>query len=680
MTVQFDEPKSVDRTSDAISTEQRDEAYIVLREGQRWRGVHRLVDGHCLTIGRENSNRITIEDDRCSRRHCEVFLGPSGWTVRDLDSSNGTQVNKQKLKAPYQLVEGDTIKVGSTELFFTHDVARPWLTSDGERPSGDSADRTLEFGDVDDTAHGCDSEPEILEQKSRSSYRDGAAAIRGGVGGLYRLVADMVDAPDVRSLSNIVLKGLTQVVAADIGAVLLLTAPSAGPASLSDLRLFAFRAPDDAPYNRPSDRLSKVALETGNGALALDVSDDLSGGSFQTLQSMNAKSVICAPISLNGITYGLIHLYSTTADRSLDGEALEFTLAVGEHMAGLVAKFNNQASLEAGLERVLGENISLRQMLEVESDLIGESSAMRVLHDVIGRFALADATVLVRGESGVGKELVARAIHFNSPLSTGPFVTMNCAALTESLLESELFGHERGAFTGATERKIGKFEQAHGGTLFMDEVGEMSPAIQAKFLRVLEGHPFERVGGHTPVEVTVRVVAATNRNLEQAVRENNFRRDLFFRLNILEIQVPPLRARRDDVILLAEHFLKLAARKQGGKPKQFAPEVIDSLRKYDWPGNVREVRNTVERACAMTSGQLISLDDVRFSRLSGGDDSTDEKPQEFQPVSLKEIERQHIENTMQHANWVKRDAARVLGIERSTLDRKLRSYEIEKPE
>ena len=214
----------------------------------------------------------------------------------------------------------------------------------------------------------------------------------------------------------------------------------------------------------------------------------------------------------------------------------------------------------------------------------------------------------------------------------------------------------------------------------MDEVGEMSPGIQAKLLRVLEGHPFERVGGHTPVEITVRVVAATNRNREQAVRENNFRRDLVFRLNILEIQVPPLRVRREDVILLAAHFLKFAARKQGGKPKQFAPKVIDSLRNYDWPGNVCEGRNTVERAYAMTSGQLISLDDVRFSRLGGTHDSTDEKPQEFQPISLKEIEGQHIESTMQHANWLKREAARVLGIERSTLDRKLKSYEIEKPE
>jgi transcriptional regulator with GAF, ATPase, and Fis domain len=262
------------------------------------------------------------------------------------------------------------------------------------------------------------------------------------------------------------------------------------------------------------------------------VSGDASAGTFQTHEKMNAESVICAPIRDGKTIYGLIRLYSLTPDHALDADSLEFTLAVAEHMSGILAKLTEQEQLAEDLARTKGEAKQLRRMLAVESDLIGNSESMRVLKDQIARFAAKESTALVRGESGVGKELVARAIHFNSPRREQPFVCLNCAALTETFLESELFGHEKVSFTGATDRKPGKFEQANGGTVFLDEVGEMSLPIQAKFLRVLEGHSFERVGGHTRVPVDVRVVAATNRDLEQAVRENEFRKDLFFRVNM----------------------------------------------------------------------------------------------------------------------------------------------------
>jgi DNA-binding NtrC family response regulator len=365
-------------------------------------------------------------------------------------------------------------------------------------------------------------------------------------------------------------------------------------------------------------------------------------------------------------------------DRALDNEALEFTLAVAEHMASIVARLREQAQLEEGLKTARQVNQSLREMLEIESDLIGNSETMRILRDEIGRFAVSDATALVRGESGVGKELVARAIHFNSPRNKAPYVCLNCAALTETLLESELFGHEKGSFTGATERKIGKFEQADGGTLFLDEVGEMPLQIQAKFLRVLEGHPFERVGGQTSVEVNVRVVAATNRDLEQAVREGKFRRDLFFRINILEIEVPPLRDRRDDIAELISHFLERCSRTNAAGAKEFSGEALDLMMQYDWPGNVRELRNTVDRACAIARDDRISVDEIRFSSLDGSAPQPVEAG-EFRPIPMKEIEKRHIQATMHFTKWVKREAARLLGIERSTLDRKLKSYGIERP-
>jgi Nif-specific regulatory protein len=287
--------------------------------------------------------------------------------------------------------------------------------------------------------------------------------------------------------------------------------------------------------------------------------------------------------------------------------------------------------------------------------------------------------VLIRGESGVGKELVARAVHFASTRRKGPFVCLNCAALTESLLESELFGHERGAFTGATERKIGKFEAADGGTLMLDEIGEMTPTIQAKFLRVLEGHPFERVGGSDQIKVDVRVIAATNRDLEKAVAEAQFRRDLYFRLRVLEVTVPALRKRPEDLPELAHHFLQRFNLETGRKLNGFTSDAINRMMQYRWPGNVRELKNVIERAVVLARGERIDDEDLALTKLSTAGDTVDVLPSSvaFEPLSLDEVERRHILATLKATNWNKSQTAGILGIERSTLDRKIRRYELD---
>ena len=666
--------------------------YLVFCTEAGWRDVYRLVPGLCLTIGRESTNRVVVQDDRCSRRHAEVFLTNVGWVVRDLGSSNGTRVNKQEITGQTTLQEGDSVQIGSANLVFTHDLTRKLSSQsasiesdtrvklqDAEATSDDQSEGSSSDDRSDDSA--CD-EPEILERRHRSRFLEKDAAdspVAKEFASLYRLGSTLLAAGNVRDLAQTAIDGLMEVLTADLGAVLLLPKPTAEEADVDELRLVVFRAPDDMPYHRVSDRLSRAALTGGDGTLALNVTGEASAGTFQTLEKMKAQSVICAPIRDGKAIYGLIHLYSLTPEHALYADALEFTLAVAEHMARILAKLTEQEQLAKGLARAKGEAKQLRQMLAVESDLIGKSEPMRVLKDQIARFASKESTALIRGESGVGKELVARAIHFNSLRRDKPFVCLNCAALTETLLESELFGHEKGAFTGATDRKPGKFEQANGGTIFLDEVGEMSPQIQAKFLRVLEGHSFERVGGHTTVSVDVRVVAATNRDLEQAVRENEFRKDLFFRLNILDIEVPPLRDRRDDVELLVNHFLQLTARQHGGKPKTVHTDAMEILIQYDWPGNVRELRNTVERAVAIASGDEVTREDIRFSRLEDGTPSP-VLEDVYKPISLREIERRHIEATLSYTRWVKRETARILGIERSTLDRKLKSYGLDKPE
>jgi Nif-specific regulatory protein len=246
------------------------------------------------------------------------------------------------------------------------------------------------------------------------------------------------------------------------------------------------------------------------------------------------------------------------------------------------------------------------------------------------------------------------------------------------LLESELFGHERGAFTGATDRKIGKFEAADKGTLMLDEIGEMSPTIQAKFLRVLEGHPFERVGGSRAIKVDVRTIAATNRDLEKAVSEGTFRRDLYFRLRVVEITVPPLRKRPEDVVDLSEHFLNSYMVESGRRILGFTTEAREQLQQYRWPGNVRELKNVVERAVVLARSDYVDVDDLNLSNLATAGDSSviPVSPGFYEPLTLAEVERRHILSTLRQTSWNKSRAARVLGIERSTLDRKIRRYGI----
>ncbi|MFO0918332.1 MAG: sigma-54 dependent transcriptional regulator [Planctomycetaceae bacterium] len=345
-------------------------------------------------------------------------------------------------------------------------------------------------------------------------------------------------------------------------------------------------------------------------------------------------------------------------------------------MAVTLEQLRQREQLAVGLERAKNENLSLREQLRQETELVGESEAIRKLRENISRIAPTPATVLIRGESGVGKELVARAIHEQSPRRGEPFVTMNCAALSETLLESELFGHEKGSFTGATARKIGKFEQAHGGTLFLDEVGEMSPAIQAKFLRVLEGHPFERVGGGTSVKVDARVVAATNRDLEESVKEGTFRKDLYFRLQVVELDVEPLRERRSDIPILVRYFVEKFANKIGRPTPELSSGALTTLVEYDWPGNIRELQNTIERAVILSATQTLGSQDIQLSALGRNEIQKGSSPlPSFQPAPLDVIEQQHILATLDSTNGNKSQAAQLLGIERSTLDRKLKRYE-----
>jgi Nif-specific regulatory protein len=355
----------------------------------------------------------------------------------------------------------------------------------------------------------------------------------------------------------------------------------------------------------------------------------------------------------------------------LTSEDLELTVALARQVAVAWQALRSRQELAE-------ENQRLRSQALQEVHLVGESPALQEVKRKIQLAAASDVTVLIRGETGVGKELVARAIHYCSPRAGKPFICLNCAALAESLLESELFGHEKGAFTGATERKIGKFEAAHQGTIFLDEIGELTPSAQAKLLRILEGHPFERVGGSQPIRVNVRVVAATNRPLEEAIQAGRFRLDLYYRLQVMEIFVPPLRERREDIPLLAEYFLRQFASQMGRRLRGLTPAAMKKLLEHHWPGNVRELRNVIERAVVLTQRQVIDAEDIWLAPVQPESRSVQQPSSAYEPITLEELEKRHILATLEHTKWNKSQAARILGIERSTLDRKIHAYGLAK--
>jgi nitrogen regulation protein NR(I) len=356
--------------------------------------------------------------------------------------------------------------------------------------------------------------------------------------------------------------------------------------------------------------------------------------------------------------------------------------------------------------RDMKQVVSYQPLLESEDyelGIVGRSEPMQQVFKLIGQVAASDATALVTGESGTGKELVARAIYHHSERSTQPFLAVNCAAIPEQLLESELFGHERGAFTGATLQRIGKFEQCNHGTIFLDEIGDMTPPTQTKILRVLQNGTFERVGGNQPIQVDVRVIAATNKPLEAAVAARQFREDLFYRLNVVRIHIPPLRDRREDIPLLVNYFLEKLAREQSRQPKSIAASVIKALEKYHWPGNVRELENAIRRAHVMAKSDAILLSDLppeisggssTGATLSSGTSITGEAAgtdaaalarQLFQWAKrdpklkiIPAVERELVIQALKETNDNQVHAAKLLGITRATLRKRIDKFRIQR--
>ncbi|MEI8020153.1 MAG: sigma 54-interacting transcriptional regulator, partial [Schlesneria sp.] len=594
-----------------------------------------LHSGQITTIGRATTNRLVIPDEICSRSHCEVFFDSGIWKLRDLGSRNGTRVNGEPISGDVQLTEGREFQIGNTTIVFS-------LNPKAKSTSVPKHRHSTDYDPSDDTIAKAGTEtvrtPQPVTSEGRSSAESRSSAdthpeivhhcyvnpfveiepnqqiARGRAGHeaqrLVQLGLKMGEESDVRRLSEIVLDGLFNVTSADIGAVLLFNESNVSHANHRNLELVAFKSLDSSrQFERVSDYVTNTVLESRAAVVAHDIKTDGEFSASESLKEMRVESIICAPIRTTERLLGMIQLYSTN-DNRLKAEDAEFTLAVADQLAVTLENLKERSRLAAVVSRVEIENKTLREQLLIETELVGDSDSIRRLRERILRIAPTGATVLIRGESGVGKELVARAIHQHSNRADGPFVTMNSAALSESLLESELFGHVKGSFTGAYANRAGRFEIADKGTLFLDEIGDMKANLQVKLLRVLQNREFEPVGASKSQKVDVRIVAATNKKLEELVATNDFREDLYYRLSVIPINIPPLRERKEDIPILIHTFLTRFNEDKRHSVKGFSRDALDILCNYVWPGNVRELENLVERLVILKGSGLVVPEDL----------------------------------------------------------------------
>jgi Nif-specific regulatory protein len=672
-------------------------AYLVIREGTKWTDVVRLEAGKTSTIGRASTNKVVIRDERASRIHAELFFSNGAWTLRDLESRNGTLINGESTTGDYELKPQDCIRIANCHISFVNDLSSAFPenieTDTGvllEHLAADTNDADFAglAGKIDSLeevdGHISQFPTTITHRKGQTKLLDRQSQSKGisdAVASLCRIAFELANQNDEKGIADTALDGIFESTKSNAAALLLAPYDLEEIPTSDDVSVIAWKTVGTPKYHRLTKHLATTVLESGEAVLGCDISDDSQIASRDSKGEIASTSIICAPVRYNKQIVGLLHAYSTTGESSLTPDDLEFILALADNVGLALKNVSREMELVEDLSQSRSEIQQLRSQLEAESEMIGVSPALDQVKQDIVHTAPSRATVLIRGESGVGKELIARAIHFASPRKKEAFVCLNCAALSESLLESELFGHEKGAFTGATERKIGKFEAANLGTLMLDEIGEMSLAVQAKFLRVLEGHSFERLGGNQSIETNVRVIAATNRDLEVAVAEGEFRRDLYFRLNVVEMLVPPLRKRPEDIELLMHYFLDKFRSETGRRITGFTDEAVAELQQYKWPGNIRELKNIIERAVVLCRNTVIDVGDLSLSNLMTSSDTTGItlNNSSYEPHSLEAIERFHIKRTLDYHDWNKSRSASILGVERSTLDRKIKRYELVRP-
>jgi transcriptional regulator with GAF, ATPase, and Fis domain len=589
-----------------------------------------------LILGRDVSNQMVVTDPAVSRKHCSVSEISSGiFEIADLDSHYGTFVNETQVTRQ-SLQHGDRIRIGKSEFVFLTD------------PEDDAALLTSRLGSPGATA----------ELKTMSLDPCGLPTDDAWIGRMARdlaaflQIANVINSTrDIQALQHKLLELICEVIPADLGAIVLQPNQNEEPGS-------------PCAWNRKGPATPQIVIR--EELVQQAIWERCAVVAAAPAATASAEHVLCVPLIAVDRTLGVIYLSAPASSPAFDEDHAYFVSSVSRIAAVTLENLLKLDSLRA-------ENQRLRAEVEADGTLIGESKPMRRVSDFIARITKGDSTVLIRGESGTGKELVARAIHASSLRSGRPFVAINCAAIPEALLESELFGHEKGAFTGAVGTRKGKFEAAEDGTLFLDEIGEMTPLLQAKLLRVLQQREFERVGATRLLPFNARVLAATNKNLEQAIKTGQFRQDLYYRLNVVSVVLPPLREHREDIPLLALHFANQYAAKCKRAFKGIAAEARTLLMQYSWPGNVRELENAIEHAIVLGLTGEILPEDLPAALLEEQSPGLDAARYHN---TLNQTKKQLVLTALDEANGSPVEAARILGIHSKYLHRLIRNLNL----
>lgn len=614
----------------------------------------------CFIIGRQPASDLRIDEPQVSRRHAEIKKEGGEYLLKDLKSRNGTLLNGETVDNS-QLCHRDQVRIVNNIFVFLREAE--------SFTSGNQYDTSVIITEPDEgiTIQLAipDSDRTMVLPRKPFADQGFLDRMQRAMELLHHMAEVLSTDIDREALLKTILDMLLEAFDAERACVLLQDDGSSEMVPYSS----AVRRSEDLSPLRLSRTIIELAKKEKTAPLYRDAALDPRLSGAQSVADLRIRSVMCVPLQIRGSFLGLLYLDNRSRSVEYRENDLRLLKTIAYQVALVIENFGYVSAMRNEVRYFK------QQLEEKEKIVLGNSRAINRVVEIARKAADSEATVLVLGESGTGKEVLSRTIHRWSGRNGKPFVVVNCVALSSELLQSELFGHEKGAFTGAVRQTTGKLELAHGGTVFLDEIGEIKPEIQVKLLRFLQDREFERVGGNRPIKVDVRVIAATNRDLKKAMSAGDFREDLYYRLRVVEIKMPTLRERKEDIPLLAELFLEQFSGEAKKRITGFSRSALDKMKHYGWPGNIRELKNSIERAVVLCSGRTVELEDLCLSQPDSFS-----SPGSLETIGyhdrVKELKRRVILEALDKAGGVKGEAAKRLGLQLSYLSRLMKNLEM----